>query len=374
MESKIGKRIAIVVKTNDIDYDDRVRKVALALSKHYYVKIFAVIDNNSRFCGKSKYGVDLEVIKLRSRDFLPQAKFLLVKSIDFYLSVIFKIRKFDAFWYNEEKTFLFPLFASNNQIFVWDQHEVPLLFCKGFRRKIFQLIEQKAQRIFHANIERIEYLKSIQLIKNIMKHSVIHNYPDNTFINSIFIPSCYNSFKDWLGTDKYIYIQGLAVKERMPYNTISSILEASTYKIIVVGSVDRDELLKLRSKYVNLNNRVFFAGMVKQLEIPLLLRYAQFSIILYKKCDANNRYCEANRMYQAIALGVPVIVGNNESMESIVKDKFGIVLNSDGSDFDDLKMSIIMMNDNLPFFKHTCCLHSKEFVWNDDMVDTKWLF
>ena len=40
------KKIAMIVKTNSLEFDDRIRKVSLALSKDAEVKIFALLNDN----------------------------------------------------------------------------------------------------------------------------------------------------------------------------------------------------------------------------------------------------------------------------------------------------------------------------------------
>lgn len=41
------KKIAMIVKTNSLEFDDRIRKVSLALSKDADVKIFALLNDNT---------------------------------------------------------------------------------------------------------------------------------------------------------------------------------------------------------------------------------------------------------------------------------------------------------------------------------------
>ena len=40
------KKIAIIIKTNSLEFDDRIRKVSLTLSKDADVKIFALLNDN----------------------------------------------------------------------------------------------------------------------------------------------------------------------------------------------------------------------------------------------------------------------------------------------------------------------------------------
>lgn len=365
-------KIAIVVKSTGVEYDDRVRKVALALSKEAIVKIFIVQDDNSACAGETSYGINYESIRLISRDRLPHARFLLIKTIEYFFKLAGRLKEYDAIWYNEEKTFLFPLLAPKSQIFIWDNHEIPMKFTKGWRRKLFQIIETKSKKMLHANPQRIEYLKEIGIIKQPAKHTYIHNYPDNCFVKSIDKPSCYNELKTWLGGEKYVYLQGLNSTGRRPYNSIASVLSVTNYRVIVVGTVDPSEKKHLVDDYPDLNTRVYFCGMVPQLSIPSLLKDAEFTLVLYDTAKPNNKYCEANRMYQAMSLGVPVIVGCNPSMRDVVDGNCGIALKSDGADLKELKDAVQEMQKNLNVFKGRCLSSSGQYIWNDSFVNINW--
>ena len=366
------KSIAVVVKSAGIEYDDRVRKVSLALSRHFYVKIFIVQDDNSECEGKTSYGIDYESIKLKLRDRLPQAKFLVLKTLEYYFKVVKRIKGFDYYWYNEEKTFLFPLLAPSNQIFVWDQHEIPMLFCHGFKRKLFNMIEKKCRLMFHANPQRIDYLMSIGLLKEPQKHRFIHNYPDKECVMSSLLPPCYEEFKAWLNNSEYVYLQGLNSSKRKPFNSVCAVLDNTDFKVFVAGYFEEGEKRRLLEKYPALTERVFFAGLVPQLTIPSILREAKFTIVLYETATPNNKYCEANRMYQAMAMGVPLIVGENPSMADVVHGTYGIALKSDGSELSELNQAVKDITRNLNHYRNNCLAHSNDYLWSQDMVPLDW--
>jgi glycosyltransferase involved in cell wall biosynthesis len=152
-------------------------------------------------------------------------------------------------------------------------------------------------------------------------------------------------------------------------------MDVSDLKVLVVGpSPDQLTLHKLENQYPDeLKNRVFFAGWVSQLEISVLLRDALFTIVLYETTDPNNRYCEPNRFFNALNLGIPVISGNNEPMAEILKyTKAGIVLDSDGRDPEELGKAIINMKGNLNFFRKNCLTAVGQFIWKDEMIPDKW--
>lgn len=366
------KKIAVIVKTTGLEYDDRVRKVSKALSNKFEVRIFVLLDNNLKSKGVTSYGIEFESVKLTSRKILPNAKFLSIKVIEFYLKLRNKLKSYDYIWANEEDTFIFPLLAKKNT-FIWDLHEIHSFFLSGYKRYIYQYIERKSLKIVHANPERINYLINNSLIQLPEKHAYVHNYPDRVFVNSQEKAPFYNKFVSWLADEEYIYIQGINGEDRFPYNTLSSIMDKTNYKIIVVGKIEPNSLKLLQNNYKEiLNTRVYFAGMVDQLSIPTLLKNARYTIVLYEITKPNNRYCEANRLYQAISLGVPVIVGINDTMANLVKNKFGIVLNSDGNDINELYKAISQLKENYREYKSNCVSNSKNYIWKDEFVDFDW--
>lgn len=372
----INKRlkIAIVCRTIGLEYDDRIRKECITLAKNAEIKIFAVFSNNKEEEGITSYGVPYKSFHLSTRDKLKASKFLLIKAFEFYIKVRSHLKEYDRTWAHEEYTFLFPFFAKKNKL-IWDLHEIPSMFNRPILRNVFHIIEKKSLKIIHGNAYRIKYMESKGLIKMPEKHAFIRNYPDHNFLSSEEMPPNYTDFIEWVGKDEYVYLQGLTVSGRYPYNSIASVLEATEYKIVVVGSFeDKDALYELNQKYGdNLKKRVFFTGMVNQLAIPPYVMDSIFTIVLYNNSDPNNRYCEPNRLYQAINFAIPVITGSNESMAEIINiNSIGIALSSDGRDLQELIMAIKKLQENYSYYKSNSEKHKSHYIWNDNLIKKDW--
>lgn len=367
------KKIAMIVKTNSLEFDDRIRKVSLALSKDAEVKIFALLNDNVEKDDITSYHIHYHSFYLKTRTLFPQKKFLLAKTFEFYLKVLMHIREYDILWANDENTFLFPLFARKNRT-VWDLHEIPELFLKGKCKWIFHHIERKSLKILHANPFRLDYLYEQGVVSDKSKHGYIRNYPDRIFLEKSIESPVYGKFVEWLKGEKYVYIQGVEQKDRYPFNSVSCVLEATDYKVVVVGGLDPDDKIRLEKKYGDkFKERVFLAGWTNQLSLSLYLKDATFTVILYTKDTPNNRYCEANRFYQACSLSIPLICGSNESMKSIVDEfQVGVCLKSDGRDLDELISVIEVMNGNYSFYKEKSVQYKEAFIWSDDMVKKEW--
>lgn len=368
MEETKRPRIAMVARTKGLEYDDRIRKECITLSKQADVKIYVNFTDNREEAGITSYGIPYESFKLKTRDNLPSSKYLFIKSIDFYLQVRKKLKDFDIIWAHEIDTYLFPLLGSKGK-YIWDQHEIPARFLKPLLNKSFHIIEWKCLYMIHANQFRKDYLWEKGLIKKLSKHKIIRNYPDKIFIEakSLTDQGGFSDFIKWLNGKEYVYLQGLSSDLRYPLNTVEAVLEETDLKVVIIGGYEKEAKKKLKNKYgIQLYERVYFRGMVDQLDTPMYIKKAKFSIVLYSLSTPNNRFCEPNRMYQAISLGVPVIVGCNKPMKELVeKYGFGVSLDHDGNDLNDLKINIRILNAKIGQFKKNIEINKSQIIWEN---------
>jgi len=366
-------KIAIIARTAGLEYDDRIRKECITLSKKADLKIFVNFTDNRKEEGVTSYGISYESFRLRTRDKLPSSKFLFIKSIEFYLQVTKQLKEYDYVWSHEIYTYIFPLFGSGKRKYIWDQHEIPARFLKPILKPLFRFIESKCIYMIHANEYRKDYLIQQNLINSPEKHKVIRNYPDDKFsgVSDTLDKKAYKLFLEWLQEDEYVYLQGLSTNRRYPLNTVEAILQETNLKIVIIGGMDETAKKCLTEEYGNqLNDRVYFRGMVDQLDIPMYIKGARFSIVLYDIFTPNNKFCEPNRMYQAIVLGVPVIVGCNEPMKDIVeKHQFGIALDHDGKNLNDLKKQIKKLDNKIDHFKKNIELNKSNIMWSNQELE-----
>ncbi|RLD54245.1 MAG: hypothetical protein DRJ01_18285, partial [Bacteroidetes bacterium] len=110
----------------------------------------------------------------------------------------------------------------------------------------------------------------------------------------------------------------------------------------------------------------FFTGMVPQLEMVKYIDNAYASIVLYsQEVGMNFKLCAPNRLYQAISRGIPVIVGNNPPMKSILeKTKSGVVLSDDGQNMINIINGIKYLQKNYSKYKENSLKTRKLFLWN----------
>jgi hypothetical protein len=361
--------IALVLYTQGLDYDDRIRKEMLSVMEIYpnvVFKIFAVESKNREEEGVTSYGVPYRIPYLKTRDKYPSATHKLAKAFDFYRSIKKDLKKFDAIWCADIETFLFVLFI--RKPILWDLHELPSAFMRGtIQKTLFKCLERKVKVMVHANEPRLEYLKELGMIKHPNKQHVLRNYPQFNEIDSEY-DNLYQDFVKWKGEDRCVYLQGLSQLDRAPYETVASVLESPGLKAVVIGGFNDSVLKRLNDTYgvETVKQRVFFTGRIKQKKTPQFIHQCFATMVFYQKEDMNNYYCEPNRLFQNLINGNPVVVGCNPPMKDVV-ERFdvGIVLKSDGTDLNDNKDGLRMLMTNYDHYKVNLKTAKKSLLWDN---------
>ncbi len=344
-------KIAMVLYTLGLDYDDRIRKEILSicsLFKFVSFKIFCITLENKEFEGITSYGIPFKNIFLKSREKYSSGTNKIKKAIELYNSIKDELDNYDYIWCVDVETFYIVLKTSKP--IIWDLHELPMIFCKNYwMRLFFRYLVNRCKVVIHANMERIEFLVKQKMIPQNNHHFYLRNYPNfNEFLNEK--DKQLSDFILWKNNRKCVYLQGLNSESRAAYESMKAILECDDLCAVVVGNIEKNSKEKLIREYGDISHKIYFTGMIKQLMTPMYIKECILSLIFYKNSTPNNYYCEANRLYQNIVNGNPVIVGNNPTMKEIVeKYGFGISINSDGSDLNEIIDSIkkILLNYSL---------------------------
>ena len=370
MDKNKQYRIALVLYTRGIDYDDRVRKEVLTIQKLFpnvSFKIFAVEVKNREETGVTSYGVPYRIPYLKTREKYPSATHTIAKAWDFYKTIYKELKSFDAIWCADPETTIFVLMTCGKPI-LWDLHELPGRFIGStWKRWLFNFLERKSKVMIHANYERLNYLHNIGLVKQMEKQFYLRNFPQFNEIDSEYDDTFF-AFKEWKGESKCVYLQGLQDEKRADIECIESVLAITDLKAVVVGRIlpERMELFKNRIGEKTLTDRVFFTGQIKQLKTPQYLKECILSLVFYKKVNANNWYCEPNRLFQSINNGIPVVVGSNPSMKELV-EKFGVGISADtdGEDVEKIVFAIRKAIDNITQLKVNLVSSSNHWLWEE---------
>ena len=234
-------KVALVLFTSGIDYDDRIRKEILSIQKIYpfvSFKIFAVEDGKNREeSGVTSYGVPYRIPYLKTRDKYASGTHTIAKAWDLYTSIRNDIKAFDAVWCADCETFLFVLLTFRKKL-IWDLHELPFVFMKSPLMKIlFKYLERRVDVMIHANGSRLEYLKDRGYVNNMSKQFYLRNYPQFNEIDTDY-DDAYNSAKT--------------------NQKITLIITIVASLIIIVYVINRDKKIKKNYLIHKENNNIIY--------------------------------------------------------------------------------------------------------------------
>lgn len=369
MDNNKQYKIALVLYTSGIDYDDRIRKEILSITEMYpniSFKIFAVDSKNREEEGITSYGVPYRIPYLKSRNKYASGTHTLQKAWDFYKTIRKDLKDFNAIWCADPETFIFVLMLHGKPI-AWDLHELPLVFMRNSLMKyLFKYLENKCNVMIHANNARLQFLHDKGFIKHMNRQFFLRNYPQFNEIDS----ECDETFKrfiDWKGENKCVYLQGLMGPDRADIESIEAVLSINGLKAVVIGKILPDRMKVFEEKFGKniLNTRVFFTGQIKQLKTPQYIRQCFTSLIFYKNTSPNNWLCEPNRMFQNVINGNPVVVGCNPSMkEYVTANELGISVDTDGSDVEKIIAGLKLLISKYDFYKRNVQNISNQMMWS----------
>ena len=239
--------------------------------------------------------------------------------------------------------YLYKSMSKNKVKIVWDLREIP----NGFKdynitKNFFSFLCKIPSYIWVMNSGRLDYMNEKFSI-NKEKTYIVPNFCEMDYWKAAKAPLDH-SIKSFLVGSDYVYIQNPFSKERYGYNSISSILSGTDKKIICTGNISDDLINGLVNSFGKklIDEKILFTGSIKEEKLQSLIDNSAYSIILYDSSIINNKYCDANRLYQCISRHIPVIVGNNPGLaEYVATYKLGEVLKDDGRDLESLKKAVI---------------------------------
>jgi len=374
MEKK--KYIALVIKTEGLEYDDRVRKEILTIQKLFpniSFKIFAMLPENKETEGVTGYGIPYKTVYVPSRDKYPSGRKALLKSYEFYKVIKDDLNDYDAIWCANTDTSIAVLLATKTHL-LWDLHELPNRFIETWcRRMVLRYLFSRCKVVVHANPQRCDYLKEIGAIDNKAKHYVIRNYPNFEDIDTEY-NDLYYEFMKWKGNRPCVYLQGLQGTDRAAYESIMAVLRENDLTAVVVGTVNQASKQKIITEVGSdeVNSRIFFAGKIPQLKIPQYVKECMMTLVFYKNTEPNNVFCEANRFYQSVIMGLPVVTGCNPSMKELIdKYHFGVATGDYGENIDSIVDAIHEIRSNYNYFKDNNLKYRNKLLWSQQEPNIK---
>jgi glycosyltransferase involved in cell wall biosynthesis len=199
---------------------------------------------------------------------------------------------------------------------------------------------------------------------------VLENYPDSRF-RQLPVRDLPMDVTSWLDGSPYLLAQGGANPDRHLDTLVAAVLRRPHRRLIVVGPYLAPRLDELRRAHgAALERQVLFTGPIPQMELARFIDHAQASVVLYQAHSENTRLCAPNRLYQALARGVPVLVGANPPMAELVRGAAcGAVLTGDGGDVDDVDEGIVRLESGHDAFRrHAADVQGLLWESQDDIV------
>ncbi len=369
-------RALMLLKTSGLAYDDRVRKECKSLMALGIEPVVAVLEaSNRRSTGRTSYGVRYHAVRLASRGLFRSAAGLAFKTAELWFRFfpLILLEKPDILWIHDiEMTGLVPLAwlfrkAGRLKRIVWDQHELPrdsLLESPRWRATFCKWIP-RCDAVVSANSERIDLLTS-KLGETCTHHAhVLRNYPDEGFCD---LPPgrLPDDVADWLNGAPYLVSQGGADPGRKLHECIEALRELDgSVKLIMLGRFTDEDKSRLRERWGPwVDGLVHFTGMVPQMKTVDYVDGALASVVCYDRSTLNCWLCAPNRLYQAVARGVPVLVGCNPPLKEFIRQTgAGIVMNSDGSDVADFVESIRTLLSDRQAFVNKAHAARRQYLW-----------
>lgn len=370
------KKILHILKTQSLLSDGRVLKTIESLKKIGYHSSVVVLEDVNVREKKKENNYDLITFSLFTRSFFKQRKGYFFKVPEFTIKSIWLSIKQDAnIWIFQDShsylgIFLLPLIRLlvRKKLFViWDQHELPHpIFLKtSLTRWLYKRMLKNVDDTIFTNEDRRQFV-SEHFNWSSSKAYVLNNYPELDYIEQekTTLPE---GLKIWLNGNRYLLWQGFAEEDR----NFSTCLKAYTkikdsYKLVILGVLLEDTVRLMKEVLGDNYQNYVYQSYVPQKEIVKYVDNATFTVIFYRNSNANNWYCEANRLYQPIVRGIPVICGANPPLKRIVeKYDVGIVLEDDGSDSQALFKAFDKLLKNYEYYSDNCKKNRREFIWDD---------
>ncbi|MBK9137228.1 MAG: hypothetical protein IPM17_00405 [Verrucomicrobia bacterium] len=248
----------------------------------------------------------------------------------------------DVVWLHDLDMVLVPAlarrFLTRRSIrLVWDQHEYPassMLTNKGFAAW-FRRSNAACDCVLHANAARRDALVAWLGERRAESHLVLENLPARDFAGAPRqeLPQ---KVQAWLQLRPFLVNFGGLQEVRRGRELVEAILRFRKAALVVVGASDSALCGALENVHgARFREWVYLQPSVPYAAVPAYLDSAAGSVILYRADEINRKYCASNKLYEALARGCPVLVGNNPPLQQAVNETgAGVVLEDDGESID----------------------------------------
>ncbi len=355
--------LLMVIKTQGLEYDDRLRKEAGAFADKVDMRIACVErEANCNRRGKVYGGIDVTTHEVLSRRVFKPGKGVFLKALEVNFWLLGDIVRFRPriVWIHDPDMIVLvvlSLVLRSMRIVdkvVWDQHELPNYVHNKIGRWLLKSALSRIDALIVTNSQRRDYLLT-ELEVNPKETYIVENYSDRSMIEQS-VEGLPDNASKWLAGDAYVLAQGGGRPDRY-HSQLVSACESVGIKVIVIGNVAGE---KIASKYV------YYTGQIPQSDIVAYIDHCLASVVLYESNSLNTKYCSPNRLFQALGRKKPVLVGRNPPMVEVIQETgAGVVLDTDGCDVKDLVNGLSLLLNDLHKFSELAATAHQKFVWED---------
>ena len=329
-------KIAVIL-FGDYIYDGRVQRTSRTLSSKYDVRVFGIADNNSKKYPKVFDGVNIEIIKLKTKDLPKNQFFQIFKFIEYIIITTNQINKFnpDVLHCNDVFTLFFGwFFKFKKKKFVYDSHELWMDSSHKYlyNAKLFvflRWLERVTIRKTNAVITVGEHIaKILQKQYKIKIPIVIMNinvFSENIMDKSNIIRNRYHISE----SKKIILFIGALSSGR----GLDKIIESIQYwkKDIIFALLGYGPLkysLRELSKKFNIEEKVYFLGVVKQDKVLKYALSCDAGIMATQKICLSYYHGLPNKFFQIVQCKKPILASNFPVLKKIITNyKLGYTFN-----------------------------------------------
>jgi glycosyltransferase involved in cell wall biosynthesis len=324
MSSKKNIIKVVFSVTNCICYDQRVLKIAETVS-NIGCDITIIGRRRDSYC-------DTDNIKFRTKRFRMFFKrgFLFYKFFNIRLFFHLLFNKYDLLVSNDLDTLLpnFLVSKLKGVSLIYDSHEfftgLPEIQNRPFVKWVWKSIERSVFPHLHHVMTVSEPIADLYEKMYNIRPVVVRNFSKNASQINPFSREELNINPD----DLLVIIQGTGINvDKGAEELIEAVDISSGVSLLVVGSGDVLPRLKEQVRNLHLEKRIKF---IPSVPWEILMKYTMASdvgVCLEKDTNLNYRYSLANKLFDYIAAGKPVIASDLPEVSKFIQNyNFGLII------------------------------------------------
>lgn len=367
----MSKRHITVLVSNDLEFDQRVRKVCATLNAlDFEITLVGRLLTTSR-----NFERPYELRRFRLR-FSKGALFYAHLNLRLFFYLLFK--KTDIILANDLDTLLpaFLVARLRGKELVYDSHEyfteAEGLTGRKFQKAVWERIEgwifPKLKSVYTvnesiANIYRSKYRVNVRVVRNIPEikgFDAIQNRAD------IRLPS-----------DKFIMIlQGAYIDpDRGALEALQSLEFLDNVLLLIIGSGREMPRLKEMATQPIYRDKVMILDKMPFAELMQYTMNADLGLTLDKPIHLNYKYSLPNKLFDYIHAGIPVLASDLPELNRIItKYKVGFLIEKTTPEQIASKVKEVMNSQSLIDAKAACTLAKNELNWQHEEKVLKEIF